>query len=431
MTSGKRNFIDAYQVFTRVVNRLQRKYLELRDETDRQARELAEANQSLRKLSLRNRAITEFLNSILASVTSGIVVIDSSGKITHFNTAAEGLFGVSSGEALNKPYAEIIKSSEKGRLSAPDLLEGGVGPENTLGVEKSLVCGKRVRQFLCGVSPLTDASGRVFGAVEVFQDISELGEMRREMARMETLAAVGEMAASVAHQVRNPLVSVKGFASLIARGTSDGQARERASSILKGVEHLERVIDALLRFSRKEALNLKPTNLCRYLRKVVRQFNERESGKASQDSPVTFDGPLHKINAEIDQIVFREIVQNILQNARESCERPVAVTVELRGPAHDPHDLIDRTEPGRGTSLKVEILIRDNGPGIPTDHLQDIFRPFFTTKTRGSGLGLALARKMIIAHGGSITAQSSPSSGSAFHILLPVRKATMASESTT
>ena len=101
--SGAGSFVDAYQVFTRVVNRLQSKYLELKDESERQSRQLAEANESLRKLTLRNRAITEFLNSILASVSSGIVVVDRQGKITHFNSAAETMFGVAAAEAVGKP----------------------------------------------------------------------------------------------------------------------------------------------------------------------------------------------------------------------------------------------------------------------------------------------------------------------------------------
>lgn len=412
---GAGGFVDAYQVFTRVVNRLQSKYLELKDESERQSRQLAEANESLRKLTLRNRAITEFLNSILASVSSGIVVVDRQGKITHFNSAAETMFGVTAAEAVGKPYHQVVDLVDKSRLSAPDIVRATVMSDvpttGSRDVEKEIrLADESTRLFLTGLSPLTDVEGRIFGAVEVFQDISDLHQMRQRMSRMEALAAVGEMAASVAHQVRNPLVSVKGFASLIARGSSPAEAVGQAANILRGVDNLERVIDALLRFSRKETLNLKATNLNRYLRKVVRQFNERETAENKSAIPVECVIPEKKLNVDIDQIVFREVVQNILRNARESCTRPVHITLELR-----------QFKDGGSENEKegVEVAIEDDGPGIPSDQHTEIFRPFFTTKAQGSGLGLALAKKMINAHGGAISVSSSPGKGCIFRIRFP------------
>lgn len=413
-----RNFVEAYQVFTRVVNRLQRKYLELKDESERQSGQLAEANESLRKLSLRNRAITEFLNSILGSVSSGIVVVNRRGIITHFNAASETMFGVSAAEAVGKPYDQVVNAADKSSPSAAKLVSGNVLSAASRDLEKEIrVADHSTRLFLTGLSLLTDVDGRIFGAVEVFQDISDLHQMRQKMSRMEALAAVGEMAASVAHQVRNPLVSVKGFASLIARGSSPAETGAHAANILRGVDHLERVIDALLRFSRKETLMLKPTNLNRYLRKVIRQFNEREAELNQDNPPVHFISPERKLNVEVDQIVFREVVQNILQNARESCNRPVNISLELRQLS------------GSGDN-GVEVTIQDDGPGIPEDQQREIFRPFYTTKSQGSGLGLALAKKMINAHGATITVESSPGKGSKFRIRFSAPASSEKSEET-
>jgi PAS domain S-box-containing protein len=445
------SFVDYYRTFTNVVNRLRRQYLDLKDESQRQATALAEANESLRSLTRRNHAAMEFLNSVLGSVSTGIIVADRDRKITHLNSAAESLFAVEAAESLGVSLDEVTKfDSPEVCLQVAVVSTGapqasGESDRPVRGVERSLITNSgEERTYLWGSSPLLDKHGESFGSVEAFQDITDTKRMERKMTRMESLAAIGEMAATVAHQVRNPLVGVKGFASLIAAKPSKGaKNKSHAEMILRGVDNLERVIDALLRFSRTESLTLRPTNLNRYLKKVVRQYNEfqvnehrrnelqenecqkdeqeRSSSKeevrepASEVSITTAD---RKISVDIDQLVLREAIVNIIRNAQEAAEGTVsgALSNNLNNSVSCSVIVENYSEGSAFASFEI----RDNGPGMSPETVRDIFRPFFTTKASGSGLGLPLARKLINAHGGEITVDSELGRGTTFLIKLPL-----------
>jgi len=399
------DFVDSYRAFTNVLNRLRRQYLDLKDESQRQATALAEANESLQALTHRNHAAMEFLNSVLCSVSTGIVVVDKDRRITHVNPAAESLFGISVEDALGQTLQGITKLNlpPERPVRQPEL----ANPEVPRGVEVTFADDNIEKTYLWSSAPLLDKHDESFGSVEAFQNITETKLMERKLSRMESLAAIGEMAATVAHQVRNPLVSVKGFASLIsAQPVKGSRNKSHADMILKGVTNLERVIDALLRFSRTESLALRPTNLNRYLRKVVRQFNERSGKDESLTGSVNFTATEEKPVVEIDPLVLREAIVNIIRNAHEATAEPVTCEV-----------VVEKGQPRTGS---VCFDIRDNGPGMTADIARDIFRPFFTTKASGSGLGLPLSRKLINAHGGEITVESTPGSGTTFRIRLPL-----------
>ncbi len=425
-------FVDSYRTFTTVLNRLRRQYLNLKDESQRQAKALEEANESLQALTRRNHAAMEFLNSILGSVSTGIIVVDRERNITHLNPAAEELFSVKVTEALGLSLDAVAKFDCSTVLAESGRKQSRVkesSPVSQLrGVEKVFVAPDgEEKTYLWGSSQLLDKKGESFGSVEAFQDITGIKLMERKMTRMESLAAIGEMAATVAHQVRNPLVGVKGFASLIrAQPAKGSKNKAHAEMILRGVGNLERVIDALLRFSSTESLTLRPTNLNRYLKKVVRQYNERQydewqynkskddqqqcqdtlGSDSRSDSTVTISACEDRITVDLDQLVFREAVVNIIRNAHEAAEGPITCNLII--------------ENHTSSAKFAYVEIRDDGPGMAPEIARDIFRPFFTTKASGSGLGLPLARKLINAHGGEITVDSTLGVGTAFRIKLPL-----------
>ncbi len=444
------DFVDSYRTFTNVINRLRRQYLDLKDESQRQAKALAEANESLQALTRRNRAAMEFLNSVLGSVSTGIIVADRDRKITHLNSAAEAMFSVNAAESLGVSLDAVTKfeGAEGQRAISCYSSSSKASTECSVrGVERSIVMNSgEEKTYLWGSSPLLDKHGESFGSVEAFQDITGAKRMERKMARMESLAAIGEMAATVAHQVRNPLVGVKGFASLItatpAKGTKN---KAHAEKILRGVDNLERVIDALLRFSRNESLTLRPTNLNRYLKKIVRQYNETQGANATESAPESVPGgegvervthmgnyeievvtPEQKISVDIDQIVLREAIVNIIRNAQEAAEgggsrdgsRDVSKSASKNIIKNVTCKVI--VENCSENSNLASFEIRDDGPGMAPETARDIFRPFFTTKARGSGLGLPLAKKLITAHGGDITVNSELGKGTTFRIRLPL-----------
>ncbi len=412
---GTEKFVESYGAFTTVVNRLQRDFLLLKEDSQRQADLLEEANKSLRDLAIRNRAVTEFLNSILSSVDVAIVAIDSAGRVTHLNSPAEKFFGVTRDAAVGRAYDEIVvptiaRPAGRKATEAPSALTALCQAGESVHAndeEKTILCRDGVaRRFITRATPLMDAEGIIFGAVEVFHDISEVRRLEGEMARVEILASIGEMAASVAHQVRNPLVSIKGFAQLIERDLKRTDPNQnRASNILKGAQNLERVIDALLAFSRQETLHRRPTNFNRYVRKIIKSFNAAREGSYPHATAITLTERQPKVFVEIDQLTLREALLNVMRNAAESSTETVSIAVELSA--------------DHMTGM-ARISISDDGPGISPADREKIFTPFYTTKSSGAGLGLALVKKLVAAHEGVISVDSTPGKGATFHIGLPL-----------
>jgi len=236
-------FAESYSSFNGIINKLQRQYLTLKDTYTRQSEELQSINRTLQSLVVENRAVTEFLNSILNALSSGVVAVNNAGLLTHINPAARVILQIPEEIDCRQglKYEEIIQATEGKDFSAVATVAAGKpfdrmekivrthqGHTVTLSVSTSLLCR-------------TD--GRAVGAVEMFQDITRLKRMEEELSRMKVLASLGEMAASIAHEIRNPLVGISGFASLLARDLKEDIPRaDMARKIVEGVNSINRTI---------------------------------------------------------------------------------------------------------------------------------------------------------------------------------------------
>ncbi|UCC45224.1 MAG: PAS domain-containing protein, partial [Candidatus Zixiibacteriota bacterium] len=266
-------FADSYASFSRIVNSLQRKYIDLKEEFSTQNEELAQANKKLVHLTKKNITATEFLNGILNSISAGVIAIDLNGRVTHFNPAASLILGIPPREPLGKPYREIIPPGTPVNANALRAAESGREVDS---VEKhiELADGSKL-QVSVSTAVLRDNDGRLVGAVEVFQDLTKFKKMEQEIARLNTLAALGEMAATVAHEVRNPLSGIGGFAALLERDLTDEDPRkELAQKIIRGVNSLNDTVETLLNYTRFEEINKVEVDFEAFVRATVDQFRE-------------------------------------------------------------------------------------------------------------------------------------------------------------
>jgi signal transduction histidine kinase len=232
---------------------------------------------------------------------------------------------------------------------------------------------------------------------------AELEEARKRLIDMEDMAKVGELAANMAHEIRNPLAGISSLAEVLrSKVNASGATAEIIDTILEEVERLNRIVKDLLRFARPTKAYLVPTNLPDSLNQVLSFLHERlTEGKFTVNKEIPATCPA--VMADADQM--RQVFLNIVLNAMDATGPGGALTLRMRQPAGE------RT---------LEVSFHDNGPGIPQENLKKVFDPFFTTKAQGTGLGLAACKKIVEHHGGKISVDSTPGQGATFTIRLPL-----------
>ncbi len=417
-------FADSYASFNRIINSLQRKYIELKDEFSAQNEELVQANRKLVALTAQNIGATEFLNGVLDSITAGVIAVDHKGRITHFNPAASLILGIPRREPLGQLYRDFVVPGDPPDANALRSVETGRSHDS---VEKKIELKDGSWLFLSvSTAIIRDNEGAAIGAVEVFHDLTKMKRMEQELTRLATLAALGEMAATIAHEVRNPLAGIGGFAALLDRDLTEGDPKkELVHKIIRGVNNLNDTVETLLSYTRSEEINRVDVNYPSFIRSTIDQFRIDNAARLQRFDITYVTQQPPWIDTEvvsIDKMLFRQIFFNILMNAVDACKDGGMATVQTRTLPR-PTALARYGEKMMlGVNETVcETVITDNGPGIEPEHIDHIFAPFYTTRREGTGLGLAVAWKIMKAHGGEIRVENvSEGTGAVFYLLLPI-----------
>jgi signal transduction histidine kinase len=257
-----------------------------------------------------------------------------------------------------------------------------------------------------------DARGQRMGTVGVLRDLTEQVETQRRLIQREKLASLGEMAAGVAHEIRNPLGGIKMATSLLSSPELDSSplSQEMARSILAGIAEIESIINSLLDWTRDTRLDRNEYDLARILAPVVEVACAE--GRA-RGVDVAYGRVERDVIAAVDGPKLRQVFTNVMQNAIEAIDPRRGGRVEVNLFAAD----------GRAT---VEVI--DNGLGIALEDRDRIFLPFFTTKPSGTGLGMSIVKKIVDLHGGDIAIESAPDRGTRVRIALPAVAAAIAGE---
>jgi len=369
-----RALTEAFERFSRTSATMEESYRKLESRLQSLDQELQEKN---RQLTLT----TEYLNAVLNSMSDGVIAVSRGGAITTWNRAAAGILGLEE-DITGRPYAEVFG-------------ERAAGPGARLKEWRNRK-GQKV-PVSERTAPIDDRSGERLGTVSVFQDLSELEALREEVRRKDRLAALGEMAATVAHEIRNPLGGIQGFAALLERDVPRDDPRHRlVEKILAGTKSLDRVVNELLEYTRPVELRIESVDARKLVDSVIGYLSGVPASTEIQNQVapgLVLRGDTHWL---------RQVLLNVLQNGVQSIEGTGRVEVSAR-------------EDGESVTISVV----DTGCGIAAEHLERVFMPFFTTREKGTGLGLAVASKLIESHGGTMDVSSMPGAGATFRITLP------------
>ena len=337
-------------------------------------------------------------DNLVENVPIGLIAIDDHQKIVSFNNVAETVLGISIEKALQKKAKEILPIELLNQIDNPDIKKGIVEEEIDCLVQDGRSIPLQVSATL-----LHDEDQTFLGHVLLFKDLSEVQALRREIARNQRLASIGRLAAGVAHEIRNPLSSIKGFATYFKeRYRENKEDQQTADIMIQEVERLNRVVGQLLEFARPINISRKPTSIAAIIEDSLRLV-EREAFRKNIKIETRFSSPVNEVFIDPDRI--NQVLLNLYLNAIEAMENGGRLSVVL---------LLDEDKKW------IKISVKDTGAGIKKEELAHIFDPYFTTKPSGTGLGLAIVHNIINAHDGKMKVECSPKMGTTVPLFLPI-----------
>ena len=345
-----------------------------------------------RATAARADASQRLADQIVEGLTSGLVVVDRAGMVQSVNPAARRILDLQ-GDPTGRPFREALAGARAMTDLIGEALQGG-SPI----LRRSVALGDTKSQHLgVTVSPITDHDGSLHAAVCLFTDLTAVVQLEEQLRLKEALARLGELTAGLAHEFRNGLATIHGYARLLDPQGLPEPARTCVEGIREETTALGEVVTNFLRFARPDQLMLAPVDL----RAVITRAVDDLPGAAEA---VTLDGRFPTI--EGDDVLLRQAFSNLIRNSLEAC------AADGRAPR-----IVIRCEL---TSHEAHVTVEDNGPGFTPESLAKAFQPFATTKPNSTGLGLAIVQKVIVSHNGNIAAANHALGGAQFKLRLPV-----------
>ena len=360
--------------------------------------------EAIQKLRAQERAMTERaeaserLNTqIVNSLTAGLLVVDRAGQVQILNPGGRRMLGVDAADQWPHYTGLPVAAAPLAGVIEECLATGQPIVRRALEMPHA----GDVTHVGVTVSPL-GASG-VGGAICLFSDLTAVVRLEDQLRLKETLARLGELTAGIAHEFRNGLATIHGYGKLLDPAALPPQFRPYVEGIRQETDALGQVVTNFLNFARPTQLSLATHDLRAIVERAV---DDVRSEARHFDGQISVAGDFGEVDA--DDVLLRQAFSNLLRNAVEACQGGgVLPSIRVEGALDKTHGM-----------ARVNVL--DNGPGVPADTRDQIFRPFFTTKKTGTGLGLALVQKIIVTHNGRVRATNSPDGGACFQVTLPI-----------
>ena len=365
-----------------------------------QLREQEKELERLHRIEKERAEQTERLSEeVTRNMPAGLLVVNATGIISSSNPAAEQVLGIR-GLGFRRYSEALGASSGMSRLIAECLANGTIFRREE--VEHIPPAGD-TRHLGVTISPIRRGEGKISGAICLLTDLTELAELQQRMQLKENLAALGELSAGIAHEFKNALATISGYAQMIRSESSETEALDYGKRILEQTRNITHVVTEFLKYARPLEIPDERVALQIVVERVVAEVEE-----ALPQVKIQWEGTFG--DAGGDEGLLRQALLNLTRNAAEACSLTagggrVAVCGEI---VHGEEAGFQR------------ISVTDNGPGIPANVLPKLFRPFFTTKAKGTGLGLAVVQKIVVQHGGKVQVRNRPGGGAEFIVTLPI-----------
>ncbi len=350
--------------------------------------------------------------TLLENLTTGVIAAGGDGRITVFNREAEQITGLVASTVLEQPIDQLpsdLRDTLRVTLATGERQENG---EVRLGAGEQEVVARLSSSVFHG------EDGQRLGALMVLTDITAVKRLEAQIRRSDRLASLGTLSAGMAHEIKNPLVSIKTFTQLLPERYQDSEFRETFSNLIgHEIDRIDSLVNQLLRFARPAKPLLKPMHVHEVLEKSLMLVGHRLYQKEIKLTR-SWDAEVDTIRADADQL--EQVFLNFFLNAMDAMQHggELAVVTQIRSVDNWVGNI--GTMNGDPTHEVLVITIRDDGEGISEEHVAHVFDPFFTTKDYGTGLGLSVVHGIIQEHGGQIEVESELARGTAFHITLPL-----------
>lgn len=365
----------------------------------------AALEEALAKLRVQERAMTaraeasERLSSeIIASMTSGLMVVGTHGDVRILNPAARRLLGLPDAD-WKGDYREVLASSPLSEVIEESL----TGSEPI--VRRALPLKSKTGASHLGVtvSRIRDEHGGLSGVICLFTDLSAVVELEEQLRLKDSLARLGELTAGLAHEFRNGLATIHGYSRLFDLERLPPEYRSYVQGIRSEGDALGEIVTNFLNFARPADLTLAPVDMQVIAERAADDIRKETRARHGQ---VSVKGEFGTVLG--DEVLLRQAISNLCRNALEACaEAEIAPRIVIEG-------ALD------ASPRQLRLTVTDNGPGVDPSLGDQIFRPFFTTRARGTGLGLALVQKIVVTHNGRVTVAANPVGGATFQVSLPL-----------
>ena len=354
----------------------------------------------------RARDLQAYQEYILGSISSGVISLRPDLTIIVFNRTAQQIFGLEESEVLGRSCREVF--GEEGEITR--LAEEAISRQRIHSRLELSIKRRDGGPIWIGLSSslLKDGEGNIVGLTFLLTDLTEILMLREQVMLKESLATLGQMSAGIAHEFRNSLGAILGFAKLLQKKLPpQDPGSAHVQDIIAECGNLEAVLKDFLAFAKPEKLQMSQVDLNVLIIDSLEAYRQRLEGAGVK---IRLSLPPEGLSIQADSVALKRALVNLIRNAAEAMPEGGELGVEARIRGHDASEPYGRW---------VEIVVADTGCGIPEEDQERIFTPFFTMKEGGTGLGLALVQKAVVGHGGWVEVESRLGKGSTFRVLLP------------
>jgi PAS domain S-box-containing protein len=365
--------------------------------------EAEERGRALEQMTEQWISMKTFNESVLQSLTSGLISVDRKGRITYMNRGAERILQYGSEEVKGKPLGVALACKDKQDLLR---IRGLTEDEPSLG-RQARVMRKDGAEIPIGftVSPHLDGDGHEIGKIVHFRDLSEVNEMQEELLRMDRVVSLGEISMGIAHEIRNPLAGIRITAQALEEELGHNEIhREYVARIISEIDRLNELLKSFFSFAKPQRPQLEPCHLPGLVRDVLLLLRKDLADRRILVEEEYAAG-LPPVPVDMNQM--KQVVLNLLLNAVQAIGKEGVVGLGMDVGVH-------------GGRREAVLRVSDTGKGILPEHQAKIFDPFFTTKAKGLGLGLSITYRIVKRHGGRIRVQSESGKGTTFFVHIPV-----------